>query len=1075
MRWNVLRLPAVIAFIVLLSGSLAAQNCIPTAINGTTINLACNQVCQSLPFQVPHMKSTVNYSVVSIPYAPYPYVTAAGSEYFPLYADDQYSNLINLPFEFCFYNDVYNNVVVGSNGLITFDPVNASCANAWPITQPIPFSGGSPCLSATTYYPRASIMANYTDLDPRTSASPLDRKIQWEVIGTAPCRKFVVSYYRIGVYGNNACGLANPCTFQIVLHESTGIIDIFFENKSCQTTSSGGRAILGLQNWNQDQAVSVPGHNNAVWTESNSGYRFIPSSGPSRFLQSQLLTLSGTVVATADTSTTIPGILDLSFPNVCPPAGSTQYVVRTSFSACGTTGAQLISLDTITVNRTNNLNATATATNTACGPPTGTIVVAVPAGAGTPPFTYQLDGGTPVISTSPYTFTAVASGPHTVVVTDNSGGCTSTINLSVGQNTTLTASPLPVPASCPGVNNGAVIVTASGGSAPFTFTVNPGNIVQTGATGNFSGLAPGSYTVSVSDGGGCSTTTPAPFTITAGPALTTTANAANALCNGSATGTITVIQPSSGTAPYQYSLDGTNWQSSNVFNGLTAGVYTVRFRESNGCQGQLTVTVGQPNALAAAFTTVPVICNGQNNGIITMTASGGIPPYQYSLDGINWQSSNVFNVAAGTYTVTTRDNNLCSTTQTITVTEPPALTATAATTNASCNGGPDGSITVTASGGNSNYQYSINGTNFQVSNTFNVVAGTYTAVVRDNLGCTFSVPNIIVGLDNDLTYTTPANPTICEGSSTQLQITSNALQYAWAPATGLSNTAVANPVANPTVTANYTVTLTLGGCSIDVPVTVNVNPAPIPDAGPDGFICYGQSYQLQAAGGTQFNWTPAVFLNSSTISNPVSTPANTVTYSLSVVDANGCPSLVTDDVTIDVTPPITVYTFPFDTIVYEGDQFPVLATSIATDYVWTPAIGLDNPTIPNPTVTAGAAGDVITYKVTASTFAGCKGEGYVRVQVYKGPDIYMPTGFTPNGDGKNDIFRPFTVGIKQISYFKVFNRWGQLLYSTKTLGAGWDGKLGGVQQASGLYVWMVEGLTNDNRVITKRGTVALLR
>nr|MBP6415944.1 gliding motility-associated C-terminal domain-containing protein [Chitinophagaceae bacterium] len=120
-------------------------------------------------------------------------------------------------------------------------------------------------------------------------------------------------------------------------------------------------------------------------------------------------------------------------------------------------------------------------------------------------------------------------------------------------------------------------------------------------------------------------------------------------------------------------------------------------------------------------------------------------------------------------------------------------------------------------------------------------------------------------------------------------------------------------------------------------------------------------------------------------------------------------------------------------------------------------------------------GDVVQYRVITSTIAGCKGEGYVTVRVYKGPDIYVPTGFTPNGDGKNDKFTPFPVGIKSYKYFRVFNRWGQLIFSTTKLHDGWDGKLGGREQPSGAYVWMIEGVTKDDRVITKKGTVTLIR
>lgn len=87
----------------------------------------------------------------------------------------------------------------------------------------------------------------------------------------------------------------------------------------------------------------------------------------------------------------------------------------------------------------------------------------------------------------------------------------------------------------------------------------------------------------------------------------------------------------------------------------------------------------------------------------------------------------------------------------------------------------------------------------------------------------------------------------------------------------------------------------------------------------------------------------------------------------------------------------------------------------------------------------------------------------------------MSTGFTPNGDGKNDKFKPFTVGITTLNYFKVYNRWGQLLYSTANLNEGWDGRINGIDQQTSTYVWMVQGVARDGRVITKKGTVTLIR
>ncbi len=727
------------------------------------------------------------------------------------------------------------------------------------------------------------------------------------------------------------------------------------------------------------------------------------SGGGPRVVSSELLTMGGTLVATADTATTITGSLDLHFPNVCVSSSATSFVIRTTFSACDNPGNQLVSFDTIAVNLTEMV-ATATTSATSCNGASNGSVTVTPT-TGTAPYTYTFDGGAPVTGPAPYTFTNVPAGAHTVVVRDVFGCITPVI----------------------------------------------------------------------------------PVSVVAGPPIATTATKTDALCNGGSTGSITVAQPAAGNAPYEYSLDGVTWQSSNVFNGLPAGNYTVYFRERDGCNGTLSISVAEPAVLTSVAAAVPVVCNGQSTGTITATASGGVTPYEYSINGLTWQGSNIFNVPAGNYTVQIRDFNGCISTQPVTVTEPAPLTASAVNTNATCNGGLDGVILITATGGNTSYTYSIDGTNFQSSSQFNVAPGNYTVTVKDNLGCTTSFPTV-VGLTDDMTWTAQTDPTICESKSVQLQLTSNATQYVWSPATGLSSTTIYNPVANPVVTTQYIVTATLGRCTHDDTVIVNVNKAPIPNAGVDGFICYGQNYQLQATGGTQYVWTPSTYLDNPNLANPLSTPSKDVVYTVSIIsDANGCASLVTDDMRIDVTPPIKVKTYPYDTIGYPGDQFQLLAVPSDSDvinYSWNPAIGLSNPNstvgpgnlnIPNPVVTVGAIGQDVHYQVIASTIAGCRGEGYIKVRIYKGPDIYVPTGFSPNNDGKNDKFTPFPVGMKSYNYFRVFNRWGQLVFSTSKLNDGWDGRFGGMDQGSGVYIWMIEGLTRDNRLITKKGTVTLIR
>ena len=1011
MRLKMLRIFTAIGCCLFLSDDLLAQNCVLTGLNNTTISSSCSQVCRDLTFQIPDIRSSSDYTIINIPYNPYPYVTAGATEDLNLYNDDRYSAVFNLPFPFCFYDSVYTKAVISSNGLVSFDPSYANCQNsaaAWNIVSAIPFDGGG--FSCTPNdYPGASIMAAFMDLDPRPGSifqivsSPTDRKIEWRVEGIAPCRRFIVSYYHIGAFQETPCGL-NPdsaATFQIVMYESTGLIDVFFRNKSCNAISlNGTKAILGVQNFSRTKAVAAPGKNATTWTASNEGYRFVPSGGVSNYVSSELLSMNLSHIAWASSSNSTPGLLDITFPNICSPNPSTQYIIRTIFSACDNPATQLIGMDTITINLTGSLNAEAVATNTACGPPSGTITVNVPANA-SPPFSYVLDGGVPVVSPEfTHTFTNVAQGSHTVVVTDGNNACSSTINVMVNQTNTLNAT------------------------------------------------------------------------------ISTTPTSA---CAAAGNGTVTVI-PVNGSAPYSFSLDGSPPQTGAVpytFINVSGGLHNVIVTDAFNCvSNNIPVTVATSTVLTTTINKTDVVCNGQNNGVIAVNASGGVIPYQYSIDGTTYQTNNIFNVTAGTYTIYVKDNNGCiNTIANINIMEPAPLTISAITQPASCNGGADGVITATAGGGNSGYQYSIDGVNFQASNSFNVIAGNYILTVKDQNNC-IVIKNVTVGLSNNLTFSKGNDTTICEGGSAQLVATSNATVFTWTPATALNNPTIANPVASPAITTQYTVTAILGGCTTNGTINVTVNPAPVPNAGADADICFGQNAQLSASGGTSYQWTPSTYLSSTTIPNPtVIQPQQTTQYTLQVKDANGCTSLVSDNVLVRITPSIIVTVSPNDSVVAEGEQIQLNATSIGTSYNWTNPSTLSNPNIPNPvaSIPIGSIGNIYTYTVTASTPAGCKGAASVTLKVYKGPDIYLPTGFTPNGDGKNDRFHPIPVGVKKINYFRVFNRWGQMVFSSTTLNGGWDGKLGSVEQPGGVYIWIVQGVTNDDRVITKKGTMILIR
>lgn len=769
-----------------------------------------------------------------------------------------------------------------------------------------------------------------------------------------------------------------------------------------------------------------------------------------------------------DANAAIQGTLPFTFNNVA--AGNHTVVVTDLATACASGPV------TVTVAVGAGVAATTSATNTSCPTATnGSITVATTAGVA--PFTFQLDGGTIQTGSSPYTFSNVASGSHTVIIRDNLG-CQLTRAISVIAGPPISASFNPAATSCEGAVNGSLTVSPNNGASPFQFSIDGGPFTPGAVPYTFNNLSSGNHSVVVKDAIGCVSNAQL-VNIIGGPPLTTMAISTPALCNGTSTGMLDVVTPNVGTPPFQYSLDGINWQPSNHFAGVPAGTHVIRFRESAGCQGTTSSVVTEPPAIVTTTSTVPVVCNGQSNGSLSINTTGGVPPYLYSVNGTNWQMATGFNLAAGVYTLTIKDANNCISTSPITITQPPVLDATVSTTNATCNGGNDGGLTITANGGNGNFSYSIDGgVNWQPTGTFNLAPGTYAIRVKDGLNCTYNT-TAVVGLNNDLSFTPQPDATICESKNTQLNVVSNGLQYDWIPATGLSAVNIPNPVASPITTTQYIVTITLGRCVTYDTVVVRVNPAPIPNAGPDKVICYGQSTPLQGSGGTVYRWTPATYLNNPTLPNAISTPDRNIFYVLSVLsDANGCAALTTDTVRIDVTPPIQVLTYPADTIGYPGDQFTLTAVPndpAVTLYTWTPAVGLSNTLVANPTVTIGAIGSDVRYKVVAATTAGCKGEAYVNVRVYKGPDIYVPTGFTPNGDGKNDKFTPFPVGMKSYNYFRVFNRWGQVVFQTRKMNEGWDGTIGGQLQPEGIYIWMIEGLTKDDRVITKKGSIMLIK
>ncbi|MDY0907713.1 Ig-like domain-containing protein, partial [Pedobacter sp. CFBP9032] len=438
---------------------------------------------------------------------------------------------------------------------------------------------------------------------------------------------------------------------------------------------------------------------------------------------------SNTAVATVSNTGLVTGI-----------AAGTATITYTNSNGCSSTTG-------VTINTIPDA-PTATAVQPTCTTATGSISVTTPSGS---QYTYSIDGTNYQASKD---FTNVSPGTYSVTAR-NSDGCTSdATNVTINAQPTTPAAPTTsvVQPTCT-TATGSITVTAPTGSQ-YTYSIDGTNYQASTA---FNNLASGTYSVTTRNNEGCTsaatsvTINPQPAT----PAAPTT-SVVQPTCT-TATGSITVTTPTG--SQYTYSIDGTNYQASTVFNNLASGTYSVTTRNNDGCTSAATnATINAQPATPAAPTTsvVQPTCTTATGSISVTTPSGS--QYTYSIDGTNYQVSKDFtNVSPGTYSVTARNSDGCTSDGTsVTINAQPATPAapTTSVVQPTCTAATGG-ITVTTPTG-SQYTYSIDGTNYQASTVFNNLAsGTYSVTTRNNDGCTSAATNATINAQP----ATPAAPT----------------------------------------------------------------------------------------------------------------------------------------------------------------------------------------------------------------------------------------------------------------------------------------------------------------------------
>ena len=416
----------------------------------------------------------------------------------------------------------------------------------------------------------------------------------------------------------------------------------------------------------------------------------------------------------------------------------------------------------VTITQPLPLGMTSTGINPTCnGGSDGQVSVPLVSG-GTLTYEYSIGGAYQPSSL----FTGLPSGGYTATVRDING-CTASMAVTLTDPPRINGNITSTPVSCAGLNDGTITVNPTNGT-PAYYCALDFPPVFTLCTGVYPNLPPGPHTVTIRDFNLCEVTEPVNIALV--PALTINPfSKTNVSCHGYSDGAFQVVS-TGGTPPINFSIDGgATFQLSPIFTGLVANLYTVLVEDFHGCRNTLTVQVDEPSEMIPSeLFQFPVTCNGEADGLIVITASGGTGPYRYSLDSIIFYPSGAFDdLAGGTYHFIVVDNNNCVATLDAAVIEPAVIAVNVvSSSNASCLGVNDGTLTLGSTGGTPPFKYSINNGPFQTNATFTGLApGNYVIGVEDKNDCV-GFDSTTIGANVSVTATVTKTEVLCNGVNT---------------------------------------------------------------------------------------------------------------------------------------------------------------------------------------------------------------------------------------------------------------------------------------------------------------------
>lgn len=684
---------------------------------------------------------------------------------------------------------------------------------------------------------------------------------------------------------------------------------------------------------------------------------------------------------------------------------------------------------------------------------------------GSPPYSYLWeDGQTDSLALG------LAAGTIGLVVTD-ANGCEGTASAVIDTAAAIVLSLEIEPPSCFGQADGRISAAASGGAGSFSYAWSDGQEMPTAEN-----LSAGNYGLTVTDANGC--TRAESFALEQPDALALSLSSETASClpvpDGSA-----LASASGGTPPYTYAWS--NGESLPNAQGLAGGLYRLTLTDANGCELVDSVLVDSLPSLMLSLSSEPASCFGAADGALSALVEGGSGSYTYSWSGGLAAQASVGNLAAGTYSLTVTDSLGCEAVGSIAVTQPTAINLSAEVDMISCAGAVDGRISLSLSGGTSPYGITWN-TGATGPVLQNLGMGSYTAEVVDAVGCSGST-TVEITEASPMSISLVTEAALCyeqRSGSARASVSGGRPPYTYLWSNGATGPSIGSLLAG-----SYTVSvIDASGCAIERSFDIR-QPDPLRAlATALDISCHGLGdgrIDVEATGGQpgyRYSLDGDFFSGSPSF---IGLPQGD--YQVLVQDGNGCTSL-SDEVTVSEPPPLVVSLGDTRAIPY-GDtvrlQPSITGGNPPFGYEW---ITQDTSILSCLRCSAPLVSVQFQHsiKVIVTDIDGCTGEDVFNIYANKERPVFVPTGFTPNGDGRNDIlFVLSREGLQaEINTFRIFDRWGEQVFERKDLqpnepADGWDGSFRGQLLQPGVYLWQVELTYPDGLRDAFQGHTNLIR